>query len=82
MNTGTTFRKVSELIQKVVETFGIKMPTASLHSKVMATTAHSDDTMPESKMRALNKHMSHSASTSKKYYQLPGSKNAERCMTL
>lgn len=75
-NTGTTFRKVSELIQKVAETFGIKMPTASLHRKVMATTAHSDDTMPESKMRALNKHMSHSASTSEKYYQLPGAKTA------
>lgn len=74
--TGNAFRKISETIQKVAEAYGIQMPTASLHRKVMATTAHSDDTLSEGKMRALNKHMSHSAATSSKYYQLPGSKNA------
>ena len=67
---------VSELMQKVAETFGIKMPTALLHRKVMATTPHTNKAIPEAKMRALNKDMSHSASTSEKYYQLPVAKNA------
>ena len=69
-------------MQKVTETFDIKMPTALLHRKVMAITAHSDDIIPEAKMRALNKHMSHSASTSEKYYQLPGAKMLWIYMTL
>ena len=44
---------VSELMQKVAETFGIKMPTALLHRKVMATTPHTNKAIPEAKMRAL-----------------------------
>ena len=57
------------------ETFAIQMPTASVYQKVMATTPHSDEALSDGKIRALNKHMSHSEATSAKYCQLPGAKN-------
>ena len=58
----------------MVEEFSVSVPTASTHRKVMATTAHCDDTLTEGQMRSLSKHMSHSTATSSRYYQLPAAK--------
>ena len=76
IHTGNTFRKISESIRKVAQEFSVSVPTATIHRKVMATTAHCDDTFTDGQMRALNYHMSHSAATSSNYYQRPAAKKA------
>ena len=74
--SGNAFRKVTETIKMVAKANGISVPTASLHKKVIATTAHCDDELTEGNIRSLSKHMSHSIATSKKFYQLPGAEKA------
>ena len=75
-SSGNAFKKISETIQKVAGAYNIIVPTASLHRKVTKTTAHCDEEIGEGKMRALNRHMSHSDATSSKFYQLPAAKTA------
>ena len=74
--TGNAFCKVTKAIRKVAEEFSTCIPTASIHRKVTATTAHCDDSVIEGQIRSLNKHMSHSSATSSRYYQLPAAKRA------
>ena len=74
-SNGSSFKKISETIQKVAAAYSISVPTASLHRKVTKTTAHCDE-ITEGKMRALSRHMSHSDATSSKFYQLPAAKTA------
>jgi len=74
-SSGNSFKKISETIQKVAERYSVIVPTASLHRKVVKTAAHCHE-LTEGKMRALNRHMSHSDATSSKFYQLPAAKKA------
>ena len=68
--TGNSFRKIYETIKATAETFcHIEMPTPSVYRKLISTTGFSE--LDERDMRSLNKHMSHSYDTSKRYYQLP-----------
>lgn len=76
IHTGNVFHKVTETIRKVAEDYSVIVPTASVHRKVTATTAHCEDNLTEGQMRSLNRHMSHSSATSSKYYQLPAAKKA------
>ena len=74
-SNGNAFKKISETVQKVAERYSITVPTTSLHRKAVKTAAHCHD-ITEGKMRALNRHMSHSDATSSKFYQLPAAKKA------
>ena len=73
-NTGNEFRKISETIQHIGKEYDLKVPTAGLHRKVIATAAHGS--VDDSTMRKLNTHMTHSATTSSMYYQLPSQSDA------
>jgi len=69
MYTGNEFCKINEAIQHIGEEYGIKIPSARLHRKVITTTAHGS--VDDNTMRKLNRHMAYSAATSAMYYQLP-----------
>ena len=66
---------ISETVQKAAERYLIIVPTASLYRKAVKTAVHCPY-ITEGKMRALNRHMSHSDATSSKFYQLPAVKKA------
>lgn len=76
--TGNSFKKIFETIQKVVEANSISVPMALLHQTVVKTAAYCSEDITEGRMRALNRHMSHSDATSlsSKFYQLPAAKEA------
>lgn len=75
-HTGIEFRKISEVIVNVAKQFGISVPTAKLHRKVVVTNA--DEELVDQDNRALHQHMSHSAETATRYYKFPGSKKAAK----
>ena len=50
--SGNAFRKVMKTIKMVAKANGISVPTASLHRKVIATTAHRDDNLTEGNIRS------------------------------
>ena len=69
-HTGNVFRKISEFIKKTAAKYGFHiMPNPSLYRKRIATEAF--ESIGETQMRGLNKHMAHSPHTSRQYYQLP-----------
>ena len=68
---GNEFRKISETIKKIAKQFNLPMPTPCLHRKVIATAGHK--LLDDRDMRSLSSHMTHSAATSARFYQFPGS---------
>lgn len=75
-HTGNEFRKISEGIVDVGKQFGISVPTAKLHRKVVVTNA--DEELVDQDNRTFHQHMSHSAETATRYYKFPGSKKAAK----
>ena len=69
-HTGNRFQNVYETINSTAgKVCQIELPKPSIYRKVISTTGFSE--LDEKDMRSLNKHMSHSYDTSKRYYQLP-----------
>ena len=74
-SSGNEFRKITETIQHVAKQFDLPMPTPCLFRKVIATAGQSS--LDDQAMRSLSNHMSHSATTSARFYQFPGTKPAK-----
>ena len=71
--SGNAFRKVMKTIKMVAKANGISVPTASLHRKVIATTAHCDDNLTEGNIRSTYVPFS---CNKQKIYQLPAAEKA------
>ena len=58
---------MNEVLQGVANNYGICVPSPTTHRKWIDSAAW--DTCDSVEMEALNRHMSHSSATSKKWYQ-------------
>jgi len=73
-NTGNEHRKVNEVLQEVANNYGICVPSPTTHRKWIDSAAWG--TCDPVEMEVLNRHMSHSSATSKKWYQIPKPQHA------
>lgn len=72
--TGNEFKKICETIQLVASKFDLSTPSPSVHRKVIASEGRKY--LDEGGMRSLASHMSHSETTSRKFYQFPSEHEA------
>jgi len=73
-NTGNEHRKINEVLQDVSSIYGENIPNPTIHRKWIDSAAYGNCNPAD--MEVLNRHMSHSAATSKKWYQIPKSQHA------
>jgi len=64
----------NEVLQEIANMYGNNVPTSTTHRKWIDT--HTCGTCDPSDIEVLNRHMSHSSATTRKWYQMPKTQHA------